>query len=76
MATPAFERAIESAAGVSIDVIRATPLSERRNAIEQARGSKFRIVNRFPFIGRGSVLSDRLVDHEEAERALKEALDE
>jgi len=76
MATERFERAIERATGKSIGVIRDTSLTDRRIEIEQQRGRRIRLTNWFPFIGRGNVLNDRLVDHEEAERALKEALDE
>jgi len=75
MATTAFEKAIELATGESVESIRNTPVDERRRAIEQQRGRRLRFRSRFPFIGRGNVLHDRFVDHEEAERALKEALD-
>ena len=74
MATDRFERAVERATGKSIGVIRETSLSDRRTEIEHQRGGRIRLTNCFPFIGRGNVLNDRLVDHEEAERALKEAL--
>jgi len=76
MATKPFECAVERATGKSIGVIRDTPLTDRRIEIEQQRHRRIRLSNWFPFIGRGNVLNDRLVDHEEAERALKEALDE
>lgn len=75
MATERFERAVERATGKSIGVIRDTPLADRRIEIERRMGHPIRLTNCFPFIGRGNVLNDRLVDHEEAERALKEALD-
>jgi len=76
MTTKAFDHAIELATGEPIESIRNTPVDERRNAIEEKRGRKIRLTTRFPFIGRGNVLHDRLVDHEQAERALREALDE
>lgn len=74
MVTKEFERSIELATGESIESIRNTPVDERRDTIEKLRGCRIRFQSRFPFIGRGNVLHDRFVDHETAERALKEAL--
>ena len=70
----AFERAVERATGESIDSLRRTPIDERRQTIEKAAGHPLKFKSRFPVIGRGNVLRDRTVDHEEAEAAFWKAV--
>jgi hypothetical protein len=69
-----FDHAIEIAVGERLDVIRGTPVEERRRTIESRLGRAIRFVSHFPFIGRGNVLRDRFVSHEQAEGMLEEAL--
>ena len=67
MATKSFEKAVELATGVSVEVLRDTPVDERRSTIERALGRPLRFPSRFPLIGRGNVLRDRAVSHDEVE---------
>ena len=50
------------------------PLDEQRELIEKRKGHRLRFRSYFPFIGRGTVLHDRFKNHDEAEKALSEAL--
>jgi hypothetical protein len=55
--------------------IRTSTLTESRRKIESSRrGEGMSIVSRFPFIGRGNIMRDRLLSHEQVERSLSEAL--
>lgn len=66
---------IEDAVGLNVEEIRHTPLDELRKRFEARDGGRrMRFLSEFPFIGRGSVLGDRLVPHEEAERAFASAV--
>jgi len=75
MATTSFEQMIEATSGESIDQIRSTPLDELRAKEEQRRGKPLLFSSTFPFLGRGTVMHDRLVSHQEAERAYENAID-
>ena len=74
MSRTSFERAIEMATGESIDRLRRTPLDERRHALEQARGEPLCVRSYFPLIGRGNVMRDRVVPHEDVEESFREAI--
>ena len=74
MGLESFERAVECATGRSIESIRSTPLDDQRAEIERERGRPLDFVSRFPLIGRGFILRDRLVSHREAEAMFKSAL--
>ena len=74
MASPLFEDAVEQATGMSIDVLRNTPIDEFRKAIEGKRGKPIQFFTEFPWIGRGNVLRDRCTSHEEAEAAYESAI--
>ncbi|MDD4889159.1 MAG: hypothetical protein PHU85_04460 [Phycisphaerae bacterium] len=69
-----LEKAVERATGESAETLRNTPVDDRRRQIERTNGVRLRFTSKFPFIGRGNVLRDRIVDHAFVERALKEAL--
>lgn len=64
---------LEKATGESVQQLREMSISDRRNMLD-ARGQQMTIVSRKPVIGRGSVLTDRLVSHEVVEAQLAEAL--
>ena len=73
-ASAIFIKAVEQATGESIDRLRALSIEERRAETEARCGSKLRFTSKFPFIGRGNVLRDRAITHEEVEAALDKAL--
>ncbi len=65
---------VESATGVSIETIDRETLDESRARVEQKSGKKMRIVSMFPFIGRGNVMSRKLLSRESIERDLDKCL--
>ena len=74
MATKAFEQAVEIATGVPVEVLRDTPVDERRVIIEHALGRPLRFPSRFPLIGRGNVFRNRAVSHDEVEEQFMRAI--
>lgn len=70
----AFLGAIELLVGHPISEIRNTPIEDQRHRAEQSCGQPTRFKSRFPLIGRGNVLRDRIVDRPMVERFLDEAL--
>ena len=73
IATSLIEQ-IELTTGETIDDLRRTPISDRREAIEKKKGSRMVVSRFFPFIGRGNVLRDKTISREEVEQQLDEAL--
>ncbi len=70
-----IERAVKLATGEDAAVLRARPLDEHRRAVEAKHGGRrMRFLSHFPFLGRGSVLHDRTVSHEQVEADLDAAL--
>jgi hypothetical protein len=70
-----FEKAIEREVGDDIDTIAHMPIDERRRLVEQRHGGKrMTVVSKFPLIGRGNVLGDCLISHEEVEKELEKAI--
>lgn len=69
-----LERAIEKTTRESIESLRDMPLDERRRKIEKKQGRRLVITRNFPFIGRGNVMRDRTISHEEIEKQLDEVL--
>lgn len=68
-------RAIESETGKTIREIQEQTLSDRRREVEaNHKGRKMVFSDNFPFIGRGNVLRDRVLPHEEVDRQFNEAL--
>ncbi|MBI5722973.1 MAG: hypothetical protein HZA50_03365 [Planctomycetes bacterium] len=76
MDTLTFEQAVEKATGVSIDTLRNTPIEVRRAEVERAKGSKTSYRSYYPLVGRGSVLRDRVVDHDKIEKEFLKAIHE
>jgi hypothetical protein len=74
MSVKEFEATIEQATGQSIEYARKTPLDELRSNAERARGGPLKFVTFFPWIGRGNVLRDRMISHEQAEAAYDDAI--
>lgn len=68
-----YERSLEQVTGKTIEYLRETPIDEQRRELEKEEGPlKFK--SYFPLIGRSRVLSDRMVSHEEAEKAYQKAI--
>ena len=69
-----FELCVERSTGKSIEYLRETPIDEQRLAVEAVHGKRLVFKSYFPLIGRGNVLHNRLITHDEAEAALRKAL--
>jgi hypothetical protein len=67
-------RTIAESVGCSVEYLKNTPLDELRANAEKKRGAPLKFVTVFPWIGRGNVLRDRLVSHEEAIAAYDDAI--
>jgi hypothetical protein len=65
---------VERLTGRSASSLRAETLTTVRLQVERASGRPLKFVSRFPFIGRGNVLRDRVISNETIERQLDEAL--
>lgn len=69
----AFTKALERLTGETISQLRKIPMDVRRYQTE-GTGTLMHFISRFPFIGRGNVMRDRLIDHEAVEALLDKAL--
>lgn len=69
-----LERAIERATGQPIESLRNSTLTEQRRIVEEKTGHRLVFTRNFPFIGRGNVMRDQTVSHEEVEKLLAEAI--
>jgi len=69
-----LERSVERITGTAVAELRRRSPDEHRQAVEKQHGRKMRFVSRFPVIGRGHVLRDRVKTHEEIEAMLNEVL--
>lgn len=69
-----IEQAIERTTGMRVSELRKQSVTEIRTLAEKSHGKPMRFTSSFPFIGRGNVLRDCLVSHEEVEASLDEAL--
>ena len=74
MTTEQFDRALEEATGQSLEEVRRTPLDRLREIAQSKLGRPLKIVSAFPLIGRGSVMSNCVVNHEDAEAACDDAI--
>ena len=70
----AFVRAVELASGEKIEALQNITVDERRRMMEAKHGAPMRFPSCFPFIGRGNVLRDCCLTHEQVEAALTKAL--
>jgi len=68
-----LERAIENQLGEPIDLIRQTPIDERRKIVEKKHGKRMQFRSYFPLVGR-NVLHGKILTHEEVEASLDKAL--
>jgi len=69
-----LEKVVEHDTGERADDLRFQPLDEFRTKIERAHKRVLHFVSKFPFIGRGNVMRDKIVDHATVNRMLDAAL--
>ena len=70
----ALEHAVELVTGKPVEELRNTSIDQYRRDLEAERGKPVVVESRFPLIGRGNVMRDRIVTHEEIESALDRIL--
>ena len=73
-ALASLEKAVEASTGERVEVLRGRSLEETRRLAEQKQRRPMKFVSHFPLIGRGNVLRDRLVSHEQVEADLDATL--
>jgi hypothetical protein len=66
--------AIERRVGKTAEEIRRTPIDEMRSEVEKKLGTRLTFKVRWPLIGRGNILRDRVLTNEAVERLLDAAL--
>lgn len=69
-----LEKVVEHDTGESAENLRSLPLDEFRVKIEHAHKRVFQFVSKFPFIGRGNIMRDKIVDHATVNRMLDAAI--
>ncbi|MDA8258521.1 MAG: hypothetical protein M0Z99_23310 [Betaproteobacteria bacterium] len=65
---------IERKTGKSIDQLQSETISERRDEVEASQGKPMGLLQLFPFVGRGSVMGDFIMSHQEVDKQLDRAL--
>lgn len=67
-------RLIERKTGKSIDQLQSETLGEQRCRVEASHGKPMRLLQLFPFVGRGSVMGDYLLSHREVDKQFDHAI--
>ena len=62
-----LERTVHQLTGRPVEELRRLSIDELRAEVVRRKG-RFKIRREYPFIGRGNVMADSLVDHDEVER--------
>lgn len=65
-----LERLAQELTGETPEALRDMSIDER----QRRKGAKLSVVQTFPFVGRGNVLADRILDEDEVNRLLDIAL--
>ena len=65
---------IEKRVGMTAEEMRRATLDELREAAEKKLGHRLTYRVRWPLVGRGNILRDRILSHEDVERILDAAL--
>jgi len=68
-----LERAVKRATGEDVETLRKTPLGQQRKKASVRTGEKTKFVTRFPLIGRGNVLGNRIKTTDQINAELNEA---
>jgi hypothetical protein len=66
--------AIEQATGQTVQQLRNMSIDEQRVAIEKKHRKPMRFYSAFPFIGRGSIMGDKIISHADLEKLVSKAL--
>jgi len=69
-----FAEAVKSRTGRTVGELKSTVLCEMCSITEKRTGRPMVIETRFPTIGRGNVMRDRIISHEAVEQYLEESL--
>jgi len=69
-----LERTVERQTGQRAEALRSKSLTQLRKDVEQKIKGPMRFISRFPLIGRGNVMRDRIVNHQDVEKLLDESL--
>lgn len=69
-----IEKTVERITGASAAELRRRSIDEQRGAVERHHGRPMQFVRRFPVIGRGNVLRDRIMSRAEIDRMVDETL--
>lgn len=68
-----FEKSIERWTGRKIAELRKETIEETRSSLIK-KGILIRLFSEFPFIGRGNIMRDKIVSHQEVEKELDSVL--
>lgn len=68
-----FEKNVERWTGRKVSELRYVPIEETRKSLS-LKGILIRLFSEFPFIGRGNILRDKIVSHDDVEKELDKAL--
>jgi hypothetical protein len=69
-----LEATVARVTGQSVETIRSQSLTELRQVTETRLKGKLTFRSRFPLVGRGNVMRDKIIDHEAVESLLGQAL--
>lgn len=69
-----LEKVVERDTGEKADDLRSQPLDEFRIKMERAHNRVMHFVSKFPFIGRGNIMREKIVDHATVNRMLDAAI--
>ncbi len=69
-----LEKNVQGITHISAMEIREMSIDAYRRRLKKEKNIKLRIVTRFPLIGRGNVMRDRTVSHEDIEASLDNIL--
>ncbi len=69
-----LEMAAEGLTGQSADELRKQTLTALRRKTEARTKKKLSFVSRFPLVGRGNVMREKVIDHSSVEAQLRRAL--
>jgi hypothetical protein len=69
-----LEQTVAHMTGVTVTTLRDQTLDERRKMLESQHGQPMKFISKFPFIGRGNVLRNKIVSGAEVNALLDQAL--
>jgi hypothetical protein len=69
-----LEQAVEATAGMTAEQLRSQTVSEFREKLYRKNGNRLHIGTKFPLIGRGNIMRERILDNASIEHNLMLAL--